>query len=337
MWRSNARTAIANLPAGCYLNSLHPVKAGQSLPNPVRARVVAAVPAAPADAVQIEKYPKMKNFNGKLVLVTGGSSGIGLAVSKILAGLGANVWILARREIILKTALEEIKKSAAGSNQSFGYLVADVSSWEQVQKVLGEFVTRTGTPDLLINSTGISRPGEFLELDPEIFHQLMEVNYMGPVHVIKCLLPGMVQRKSGYIVNISSMAGLGGVYGYSAYGATKYALHGLTDVLLYELKPYNIKFSIVFPPDTNTPGFEADQEYLPAITKQMNADFSGVMQAEEVAKAIVNGIENDQYFILPGFTNNILNGLNNIIGYRLAGWVVDLSRNKLARKNAKVS
>ncbi len=337
MWRSNAQTVTANLPGGCYRAFLHPAKGGQLLPNPVLARVAVVVPVAPADAVQTEKYPKMKNFTGKLVLVTGGSSGIGLAVSKMLSALGANVWILARREDLLKSALEEIKKSATGSNQSYGYLVADVSSLEQVQKVLGEFVTITGTPDLLINSTGISRPGEFMELDPEIFHQLMEVNYMGPVHVIKCLLPGMVLRKSGYIVNISSMAGLGGIYGYSAYGATKYALRGLTDVLLYELKPYNIKFSIVFPPDTNTPGFEADQDYLPALTRQMNADFSSVMEAEEVAQAIVKGIENDKYFILPGFTNNILNGLNNIIGYRLAGWVVDLTRNKLARKNAKVS
>ncbi len=107
----NARTAIVNLPGGCYLDFLHPVRAGQSLPNLVRVRVAAAVPAAHVDVVQTEKYPKMKNFNGKLVLVTGGSSGIGLAVSKILAGRGANVWILARREDNLKSALEEIKKA----------------------------------------------------------------------------------------------------------------------------------------------------------------------------------------------------------------------------------
>ncbi len=278
----------------------------------------------------------MKNFQNKLALVTGGSSGIGLAVSKILAALGANVWILARREDLLKSALEEIKKLAARSDQSFGYLVADVSSWEQVQSVLASFINETGTPDLVINCVGISRPGEFIDLDQEIIHRLMEVNYMGPVHIIKYLLPGMIQRKSGYIMNVSSLAGLGGVYGYSAYGATKYALHGLTDVLKYELKPYNIKFSIVFPPDTQTPGLDADQAYLPAVTRQLNADFGGVMSAEEVAKAMVNGIQKENYFIIPGFSNNLLNVANNLFGYRLVGLLVDYSRSKLARKTAKV-
>jgi 3-dehydrosphinganine reductase len=278
----------------------------------------------------------MKVFQGKLALVIGGSSGIGLAVSKMLANLGANVWILARRETLLQSALEEIKKLAIQPAQSFGYLVADISSWELVQKVLGDFSTNVGTPDLLVNSAGISRPGEFIDLDTEIFHQLMDVNYMGTVHAIKSVLPGMVTRKSGYIVNISSIAGLGGVYGYSAYGATKYAIHGLTDVLMYELKPTNIKFSIVFPPDTQTPGLEADQAFLPPVTVQMNADFGGMMTADEVAKAIINGIMKEKYFIIPGFSNKLLNFANNLFGYRLVGLLVDFSRNKLARKTAEV-
>ena len=278
----------------------------------------------------------MKNFTGKLVLVTGGSSGIGLSLSKKFASLGANVWILARTEDKLKSALEEIKILAIDSSQSFGYLVADISSWDQVSKVLGDFVVDVGTPDLLVNNAGVSRPGEFVDLDVEIFHRLMDTNFMGPVHVTKVIIPGMVKRKSGYIVNISSLAGLGGVYGYSAYGATKYALHGLTDVLKYELKPFNIKFTIVFPPDTQTPQLEGDQPYLPPVTVQMNSDFGGVMDPDDVAKEIVSGIENEKYFIVPGFSNKILNVLNDMFGYRIIGLLVDYSRNKLARKSAQV-
>lgn len=278
----------------------------------------------------------MKNFKGKLVLVTGGSSGIGLSLSKKFASLGANVWILARTEDKLKSALEEIKILAIDSSQSFGYLVADISSWDQVSKVLGDFVVDVGTPDLLVNNAGVSRPGEFVDLDVEIFHRLMDTNFMGPVHVTKVIIPGMVKRKSGYIVNISSLAGLGGVYGYSAYGATKYALHGLTDVLKYELKPFNIKFTIVFPPDTQTPQLEGDQPYLPPVTVQMNSDFGGVMDPDDVAKEIVSGIENEKYFIVPGFSNKILNVLNDMFGYRIIGLLVDYSRNKLARKSAQV-
>ena len=278
----------------------------------------------------------MKNFKGKLVLVTGGSSGIGLSLSKKFASLGANVWILARTEDKLKSALEEIKILAIDSSQSFGYLVADISSWDQVSKVLGDFVVDVGTPDLLVNNAGVSRPGEFVDLDVEIFHRLMDTNFMGPVHVTKVIIPGMVKRKSGYIVNISSLAGLGGVYGYSAYGATKYALHGLSDVLKYELKPFNIKFTIVFPPDTQTPQLEGDQPYLPPVTVQMNSDFGGVMDPDDVAKEIVSGIENEKYFIVPGFSNKILNVLNDMFGYRIIGLLVDYSRNKLARKSAQV-
>ena len=133
----------------------------------------------------------MKNFNQKLALITGGSSGIGKALAVKLASLGANVWLLARREKLLISALDEIRKSAASPDQNFGYLAADISDWENVSKILGKFVKEVGTPDLLINSAGISRPGLFIEQDPDIFRQLMETNYLGAVQVTKCIVPGV--------------------------------------------------------------------------------------------------------------------------------------------------
>jgi 3-dehydrosphinganine reductase len=264
----------------------------------------------------------MKNFNQKLALVTGGSSGIGLAISRRLAQLGASVWIVARRSEQLEIALAEIEKCRIEPAQRFGIIQLDISDEIMVNQELNRFLAEIGTPDLLVNNAGLTRPGEILTQDTEIFRWLMNVNYLGTVYVTKCIVPSMVARGSGHIVNVSSGAGFIPLYGYGAYGATKYAMRGFSDVLRSELKASNIQVSVVMPADVDTPQHDEEMTYLPEVTRKIVGDNEVLMKPEAVADEIIRGIKKNQYVILPGFFLKVYYFLYNLgtLGY----WVMDL-------------
>jgi len=264
----------------------------------------------------------MDEYKGKLVLITGGSSGIGLALAKQFSNLGADVWVIARNRKTLGSALVLIESEKTHNDQKFGFIGIDVSKHDYVNYFIEKFIKTHGVPDVLINSAGVAHPGNFLDLDIDIFHWMMDINYFGTVNVIKAIIPGMLSRGSGHIVNISSIAGFLGVYGYSAYGASKYAVRGFTDVLRSELKPHRIDVSIVFPPDTDTPQLQYENQYKPAVTKAL-AGTSNPLSPDVVAKDIIKGISKKRYLILPGFESKIIYILNNNLG-KLIYKVIDI-------------
>ncbi len=268
------------------------------------------------------------NFTQKLAFVTGGSSGIGLETAKLLADQGAHVWLMARHVDELEKALEELESKRREPEQRFEYISGDVSDPAQANHAIEQVAEAIGTPDLVINSAGIARPGYFQELDLEIFHQMMDVNYFGTVHISKAVVPKMIERGSGHIVNISSIAGFLGVFGYTAYGASKYAVRGFTDALRAEMKPLGIAVSIVFPPDTNTPQLAYENQFKPAETKALG-DNGNTLPAGQVARAIIQGILRKRYIILPGLEGSLLYWLSGLFGsavYPIMDWMIERSR-----------
>jgi 3-dehydrosphinganine reductase len=253
------------------------------------------------------------DLNGKLALVTGGSRGIGLAVSKDLVARGASVWIAARDRERLDLALHEIEAVRPSDQQAVGTLTLDVADAAQVAAVLGAFCTKTGVPDLLVNCAGVAHPGRFEELDLAIFRWMMEVNYFGTVNVTKAVVPGMIARGSGHIVNVSSIAGFLGVYGYSAYGASKFAVAGLSDALRAEMKPLGIDVSVVFPPDTDTEQLVYESAFKPAVTKALSGT-AKALSPEKVARAIVEGVVRRRYLITPGLEGTFMFRGQNLLG-----------------------
>ncbi|HVN54762.1 MAG TPA: SDR family oxidoreductase [Anaerolineaceae bacterium] len=257
-----------------------------------------------------------QTFQNKLVLITGGSSGIGLATARAFARQGSNVWILSRNADRLSAALKTIEADRIGSSQSFGCLTADVANADQVIPVIHDFIHSVGTPDYLINSAGVAEPGYVEEQDLAVFRQMMEINYFGTVHAIRAVVPAMLARKSGHIVNFCSIAGIIGIYGYSSYGASKFAVKGFSDTLRLELKHYGIHVTLVIPADTDTPQLEYENKFKPAETLALEkaGGASRPLLPEQVASDILKGISRNKQTVLPGVDAKWMYVAANVVG-----------------------
>jgi 3-dehydrosphinganine reductase len=137
----------------------------------------------------------------------------------------------------------------------------------------------------------------------------------------------MIERKSGYIVNIASIIAVIGIYGYTAYGASKFALRGFSDALRMEMKPHGIQVSIVYPADTDTPQLTYENQYKPAELKQILQILPALdpIPPEQVAQAIVGGIDRQKYVIIPDLGTSLFIKLINIFGngvYPVLDWLL---------------
>lgn len=241
-------------------------------------------------------------FKNKNIVISGGSSGIGLALAKQLFALGASITIIARRQNLLEKAKKEIDQERIDSNQTIKSISVDISKFADLKNTLDH---KRAPTDILINSAGITYPGKFTELDIKIFYDQMNINYFGTVNLTKLIIPEMVEKQSGYIVNISSGAALIGIYGYTAYAPSKYAIRGFSHVLRTEVKSKGIDVSIVYPTDTDTPQLAFERSLMPDITLQINQT-SPVMTPEKVAHDIIKGMKRKKFMIIPGLWNRIL-------------------------------
>ncbi len=238
-------------------------------------------------------------YQDKRVLVTGGSSGIGLAIATQLAERGSHVWILARRPELLANAAQQIEQHRVSPQQKVGTISADVANEAEITAKLTEFIASEGVPDILINAAGIAHPGCFEETDPAVFRSMMETNYFGTLYPIRAVVPGMTQRKSGHIVNFSSVGGLIGVYGYTAYAASKWAVRGLSSSLRDELRLCGVHVSVVYPSDTQTPQLDYEKPLEPPITTILAG--SKPITADHAARVTLDGVARHRFYITPGF------------------------------------
>jgi 3-dehydrosphinganine reductase len=238
-------------------------------------------------------------FDGKLVVVTGGSKGIGLAFAEAVAALGANVCLVARDAGGLDAAKAAVERARVRPDQTVDTVSCDASDIDALRPLLAGLVARRGTPDFLVNCVGWARPGYVEELSLDVYRRHIEVNYFGQLHPILVLLPSMLAAGRGHIVNVSSVLGFMGILGYAAYCPSKYAVLGLTEALRSELSPKGLAFSVVFPPDVDTPGFKEENKTKPAECVEMSKR-GGIMSPQAVAAVMVRGIAAGKFEILPG-------------------------------------
>ena len=245
----------------------------------------------------------MKAFKGKIVYITGGSSGIGRAAAGLFAREGAHVVIFARNADRLQEAHAEVETKRLREGQRFAWYAVDITDEPAVMETMEQAVKDFGAPDLLVNSAGRAIPKYFEEITAEQFEETMKINVYGIRHTLAALLPHM-WAKGGAVVNVSSVAGLIGVFGYTDYSASKFAVIGFSEALRSELKPLGIRVSVLCPPDTDTPGLEAENRTKPPETHAISKN-AKMMQPEDVARAMMKGIRSNTFLIVPGFDSKL--------------------------------
>jgi len=233
----------------------------------------------------------MTKLAGAHVLITGGSSGIGLATAARCLDHGAAVSIVARNLDRLTAARTELVASRPSARVTTAS--ADVADSARLAHAIAAVVDEYGPVDVLVTSAGEAHPGHFTELSDDTFRAQMEVGYFGTLNAARTVVPSMIERRRGHLVFVSSVVALVGVYGYSAYAPAKCAVRGLAETLRPELKPHGIVVACVYPPDTDTPGLVRENELKPEATKRVSATIKP-RSAEAVGDAIVRGIERDR-------------------------------------------
>ncbi len=221
-----------------------------------------------------------QNLKGKVAFVTGAARGIGKATALHLAKEGVNVGLLARTEKTLKEVASEIERFGV----KVAYATADVSSKEQVEAAISSLTNDLGPADILINNAGIATFGTVMEMDPEEWKQIIDTNLMGTYYVTRAVLPQLIEKNGGDIINISSTNGLSGAATSSAYSASKFAVIGFTESLAQEVRRNNIRVSALTPSTVAT-DLAADLSLI------KENDDSKFMQPEDIAEFIVNQLK----------------------------------------------
>ena len=217
----------------------------------------------------------MTDLKNKNALITGAGKGIGKAVAIALAKEGVNLILVSRT----KSDIDQLAEETAKLGVKTLALSADVSDINSINTAVEKAIVEFKSIDILINSAGIASFGKFLELEPEAWERIIQVNLMGTYYTTRAIIPNMIERQTGDIINISSTAGLNGNALTSAYSASKFAVLGLTDSLMQEMRKHNIRVTALTPSTVATD-----------MAKDLNLTDGNpekVMQSEDMADLII--------------------------------------------------
>lgn len=239
------------------------------------------------------------------VYITGGSSGIGLALAEVYTRSGADVVLLARDKVKLDAAVANCNRLSTRVGQRVVAECLDITDFGGLQGKLDQVVARHGGPDLVILSAGVAGNSTFLDTPTAEFDSIVNINLAGSREVARALLPGMLQRGSGQLVFISSMAGLIGLHGYSAYAASKFAVTGMVQALRQELAGSGVSVHLVCPPEVDTPMIAAETLCSVPQTRFLK-DLVGTLEPAVAARKIEKGIARGKAVIVPGIRAGLL-------------------------------
>jgi 3-dehydrosphinganine reductase len=239
---------------------------------------------------------------------------------------------VARREALLKDAAAEVSEKFQERGQRVFTYSADVADAARAKAAVDACARELGVPDLVITSAGVAVPGYFGDIPIEAFETSMAVNYFGSLYVMRAALPAMRARKSGRIVFISSGAAFLGLFGYSTYCPSKFAVRGLAETLRAELRNDNIGVTIAYPPDTETPMLEEENKIKPEETKLITG-LVKAWSADAVATVIMRGIERGIFAITPGATLTMMNRAPGMVNPILS-WYADKLADSVRKKRS---
>lgn len=222
----------------------------------------------------------MTKLKNKKAIITGGGRGLGKATAIAFAKEGIDIAITGRNETVLKETVSEL--------QTFGikaiYSVFDVSNYEDVRRGINNILKSLGSIDILVNNAGIAAFGSFNEMEVSQWSQIIQTNLMGMYYVTKEVLPHLISQNEGDIINVASTAGLNGNANISAYSASKFAVIGMSDSLMKEVRKNNIRVCTLTPST-----IESDMSIELGIANRDSHD--SVLQPEDFAELIVAGLK----------------------------------------------
>jgi 3-dehydrosphinganine reductase len=270
----------------------------------------------------------MKDLDAKNVVITGGSYGIGVEIARAFVCEGANVYIIARDRARLDASVADLERSAMPNRTVRGFS-CDVTDKLGITTTIDTIASEAGGIDVLVNNAGIVIPGYFEDQPIEDFEKVMYCDYFGSLYATKAALPHLLRHKQSAVTFTSSVAGLKGVFGYSTYSPAKFALIGLAETIRQELKCKGVQVTVLYPPDTDTPGFEEEKKCRPKETDVI-AGSAGLAPPAEVAEAFLNGFRKGKFTVNPSFDGKLLFRMRSIWP-----WFTDLYFDMMVKKGKK--
>ena len=260
----------------------------------------------------------MDTLNDKKCFVTGAASGIGRATALAAAASGADLFLTDVNGELLDATIAEIR--AAGGKVS-AHRALDISDFESVKAFADAIHARAGSMDVVMNIAGISIWGAVENLEHHHWKRVVDVNLMGPIHVIECLVPEMIRAgKGGHLVNVSSAAGLFGLPWHAAYSASKFGLRGVSEVLRFDLERHGIGVSLVCPGAVNTPLTGTVQiigvDLETPEARRFRAGFrKHAVSPETAAAAILRGVLRNEYLVFTSRDIRIGHWVQRTLGF----------------------
>lgn len=257
------------------------------------------------------------DFKDQVVLITGVSSGIGKQLAIDLAARGATVVGCGRSEEGLQETLLEMRLKSPSSTVH----VCDVGRPEQVKGMVQRVLSDHGRIDILINNAGFGLYQNFVDTPLDSIEAMMRTNFLGAVYCTKEVLPSMIARRHGHIVNISSVAGKIGNPKMAAYSASKFALIGLTESLYHELRPLGIQVSVICPGPVRTKTRLLFDQLAPGAPEFL------VLKPEVVSQVIIRTIQRKTFEVvipfwlaLACFCKGLMPNLFRLVSHRILRW-----------------
>lgn len=263
-----------------------------------------------------------------VAIVSGATSGIGLACARDLARRGHPIALIARDTVRLEQARQEVL--AQGAPDVFT-MSLDVTDAEKCALVVAQIAQGCEKIDWLITCAGDVEPGLFASLDADAYRRQMDVNFFGTLNLAAPVARLMIAQSSGRIVLVSSGAAFIGIAGYSAYGASKFAVRGLGETLRVELAPHGVSCCVAFPPDTETPQLARERGLRPEITARIAAS-GGSMSAQAVAQRIISQALKGRFLLAPSPLMQALSWTHSLYRPFFLAKQERLMRQTLARK-----
>jgi len=247
-----------------------------------------------------------KKLHGKVVLVTGASSGIGKAVSLQFAQEGCRVGLLARRSDLLNDVAQQIRDQGGEAIA----LPADVLNEDQVQEAVKQMLTSWDRIDIAVANAGLGRIHRITNLTTEKMHQVMDLNFYGVWHIFEAVLPDMLNRGEGHLVGISSIASFRGMPKSGPYSASKAALATLMESARVELKPKGISCTVIHPGYVHTPLTDRNRMSMPFI---IEADKAAAKMVKFIRQGRSEVVFPWQMALLMPLYRNLPNALYDLI------------------------